>query len=149
MRCPHGAETAPANTMDRGYAKQAMHINLSQPTAVKPLWPTVGNEQSQLEDAEKLQKAYRDFVGKTFYGQMLKSMRSTLGKPAYFHGGQTEEVFRSQLDQHLADHMTEASAEQFADPMFRLQFPQQATLLDEHDKKAAASLTDLSALRRR
>src|SRR5687768_9260796 len=99
-----------------------MKINPSQLTAVKPLRSTGINGQSQLESAEKLQEAYRDFVGKTFFGQMLKSMRSTLGKPAYFHGGQTEEVFRSQLDQHLADHMTEASAEQFADPMFRLQF---------------------------
>jgi Rod binding domain-containing protein len=126
-----------------------MKINPSQLTAVKPLRPSGVNEQSQLEDAQKLQEAYRDFVGKTFYGQMLKSMRSTLGKPAYFHGGQTEEVFRSQLDQHLADHMTEASAEQFADPMFRLQFPQQAAVLEKHEKQAAASLTDLSALRRR
>ena len=126
-----------------------MQINPSQLTAIKPLRPSGVNDQSQREDAEKLQQAYRDFVGKTFFGQMLKSMRSTLGKPAYFHGGQTEEVFRSQLDQHLADHMTEASADKFADPMFRLQFPQQAALLAEEDKKAAASLTDLNGLRRR
>ncbi|HEX6963675.1 MAG TPA: rod-binding protein [Lacipirellula sp.] len=126
-----------------------MKINTSQLGAVKPLRPTVGSHEEQVDDARKLQDAYRDFVGKTFYGQMLKSMRSTLGKPAYFHGGQTEEVFRSQLDQHLADHMTTASAKQFADPMFRLQFPQQAALLAEEDKNAAASLTDLSALRRR
>jgi hypothetical protein len=76
-------------------------------------------------------------------------MRSTVGKPAYFHGGQTEEVFRSQLDQHLSDHMTKATADQFAEPMFRLQFPEQAKTLAEADKKAAASLTDLSGLRRR
>ena len=149
MPSPLGAETAPANTMDADTARQAMQINPSQLTAVKPLRPSGVNEQSQLENAENLQKAYRDFVGKTFFGQMLKSMRSTLGKPAYFHGGQTEEVFRSQLDQHLADHMTEASADQFADPMFRLQFPQQASLLAEQHKKATASLSDLTSLRRR
>jgi flagellar protein FlgJ len=126
-----------------------MKINPAQLTAVKPLRTVGVNEQSQLEGAEKLQDAYRDFVGKTFFGEMLKSMRSTLGKPAYFHGGQTEEVFRSQLDQQLADSLTEASADQFADPMFRIQFPQQAALLAEQDKKAAASLTDLSGLRRR
>jgi peptidoglycan hydrolase FlgJ len=126
-----------------------MQINPSQLTAVKPLRTTGVNEQAQLEGAQKLQDAYRDFVGKTFFGEMLKSMRSTLGKPAYFHGGQTEEVFRSQLDQQLADSLTEASADQFADPMFRLQFPRQAALLAEQDKQAEASLTDLSALRRR
>ncbi len=126
-----------------------MQINPAQLAAVKPLRNVGVNEQSQLEGAEKLQDAYRDFVGKTFFGEMLKSMRSTLGKPAYFHGGQTEEVFPSQLDQQLADSLTEASADKFADPMFRLQFPQQAALLAEQDKKAEASLTDLSALRRR
>ena len=126
-----------------------MKINTSQLGSVKPLRPEVGSREQQVDDARKLQDAYRQFVGKTFYGEMLKSMRSTLGKPAYFHGGQTEEVFRSQLDQQLADHMTTASADQFADPMFRLQFPQQAALLAEEDKNAAASLTDLSTLRRR
>jgi Rod binding domain-containing protein len=54
---------------------------------------------------------------------MIKSMRSTVGKPAYFHGGRGEEVFRSQLDQTLAQHMTEATADRFADPMFHRQFP--------------------------
>ena len=126
-----------------------MKINPAQLTAVNPLRPSARSAQEQVEGARKLQDAYRDFVGKTFFGEMLKSMRSTVGKPAYFHGGQTEEVFRSQLDQHLADHMTEASADKFADPMFRLQFPQQAALLAKEDQRAAADLTDLSGLRRR
>ena len=37
-------------------------------------------------------------LGETFYGQMIKAMRSSVGKPAYFHGGRGEEVnstFRS------------------------------------------------------
>jgi Rod binding domain-containing protein len=126
-----------------------MEINLTQIGNVKPLRPAVGSEEERVEGARDLQSAYRDFVGKTFYGEMLKSMRSTVGKPAYFHGGQTEEVFRSQLDQQLSDHMTEATADQFAEPMFRLQFPEQAAVLAAADKKAAASLTDLSGLRRR
>jgi Rod binding domain-containing protein len=73
--------------------------------------------------SEEVREAFTQFVGQTFYGQMLKAMRSTVGKPAYFHGGRGEEVFQSQLDQTLAEHMTEASAESFAEPMFRLQFP--------------------------
>jgi flagellar protein FlgJ len=126
-----------------------MKINPSQLTPINPLRATKTTHQDQIDSARKLQDAYHDFVGKTFYGEMLKSMRSTVGKPAYFHGGQAEEIFRSQLDQHLTDHMSDASAEGFAEPMFRLQFPQQAALLAKEDQKATANLTDLTTLRRR
>jgi peptidoglycan hydrolase FlgJ len=126
-----------------------MKINPSQLTPINPLRATKTTAQDQVDGARKLQDAYHDFVGKTFYGEMLKSMRSTVGKPAYFHGGQAEEIFRSQLDQHLTDHMSDASAEGFAEPMFRLQFPQQAALLAKEDQKATANLTDLTSLRRR
>lgn len=76
-----------------------------------PLGDAAGGELRQRFDA---------FVGETFYGQLLKSMRSTQGKPAYFHGGRAEEVFQSQLDQTLASELTKASAEQFTGPMFEL-----------------------------
>lgn len=126
-----------------------MKINPAQLGAVRPLRPTAVSAEEQVAGAEKLKQAYTDFVGKTFFGQMLKSMRSTVDKPAYFHGGQAEEVFRSQLDQHIVDHMSEASADQIAEPMFRKQFPRQWQLLaDEQDRKSD-SLSDLSALRRR
>ncbi|RIK70877.1 MAG: hypothetical protein DCC67_20535, partial [Planctomycetota bacterium] len=94
------------------------HIN-----SVRPLQPQPASRQEQVAGARQLQAAYRDFVGKTFYGEMLKAMRSTVGQPAFFHGGRTEEVFRAQLDQQLADRMSDASADKLADPMFRLQFP--------------------------
>ena len=71
-------------------------------------------------DQKELRKAFDNFVGETFYGQMLGSMRKMTGKPAYFHGGRAEEVFRGQLDQVLAEEMTEASAETFTGPMFEL-----------------------------
>jgi Rod binding domain-containing protein len=87
-----------------------------QPTATEP--NRAGNEE--------LRKHFTQFVGETFYGQMIKSMRSTVGKPAYFHGGRGEEVFRAQLDQTLAEHMTAATADRFADPMFHQQFPKLA-----------------------
>ncbi|HUY91233.1 MAG TPA: rod-binding protein [Pirellulales bacterium] len=67
-----------------------------------------------------LREAFDDFVGETFYGQMLGAMRKTLGKPAYFHGGRAEEVFQGQLDQILAERLSEASASQFTGPMFEL-----------------------------
>ena len=49
--------------------------------------------------------------------------KSTVGKPAYFHGGRGEEVFRGQLNQTLAEHMSKATADRFADPLFHRQFP--------------------------
>ena len=71
-----------------------------------------------------LEAAFTDFVGQTFYGQMLHAMRSSLGKPAYVHGGQAEEIFQTQLDQILAKKMSDQSGAQFAKPMFVRQFSQ-------------------------
>jgi Rod binding domain-containing protein len=76
------------------------------------------------QDATELRQAFTQFVGETFFAQMVKSMRAMTDKPAYFNGGRAEEVFQSQLDQKLAEHLTEASAHQFAEPMFERQFPQ-------------------------
>ena len=69
---------------------------------------------------EPLREAFRDFVGQTMFGQMLQSMRSTVGKSAYFHGGRGEEVFQQQLDQLLVEELSESSASSVADPMFDL-----------------------------
>ncbi len=75
--------------------------------------------QGSPEDTE-VREAFDKFVGETFFGQMLKAMRKTTDKPAYFHGGQAEEMFRGQLDQMLAEKMSEASAGSFTDSMFNL-----------------------------
>jgi flagellar protein FlgJ len=68
----------------------------------------------------ELRDAFSSFVGETFYSQLLGSMRKTVEKPAYFHGGRGEEVFQGQLDQILAEDLTKASADQFTGPMFDL-----------------------------
>ncbi len=94
------------------------------------------------EKPTELHEKFTQFVGEAFYGQMLKAMRSTVGKPAYFHGGRAEEVFQSQLDQKMSEHLTKTNAAQFADPMFARQFPQYA------EAKQESSLNDLSQLRR-
>jgi Rod binding domain-containing protein len=127
-----------------------MRINPAQLGSVRPLKPTApAGKQEQVAAARELKQAFTDFVGKTFFSEMLKSMRSIVDKPAYFHGGQTEEIFRSQLDHHLADRMTDASADRFAEPMFRQQFPKQAALLAAEGGDSSARLSDLSGLRRR
>ena len=69
---------------------------------------------------EPLREAFTDFVGQTLFGSMLASMRKTVGKPAYMHGGRTEEVFQQQLDQIIVEDMTDASADSLAGPMFDL-----------------------------
>ena len=88
-----------------------------------PLGPQVMSLRGKDGDSAKLREAFTQFVGETFYGQMIKSLRSTVGKPAYFHGGRAEEVFQGQLSQALAEHLTEATADTIAEPMLRRQFP--------------------------
>lgn len=72
------------------------------------------------ESDARLKEVFTDFVGQTFFQQMMSAMRKTVDKSAYFHGGRAEEVFQNQLDQVLSERMTEASAEEFADPMYEL-----------------------------
>lgn len=81
--------------------------------------PPNGNGDGAGDDKE-LHKAFQDFVGQTFYGQLLGAMRKTLDKPAYMHGGRAEEVFQNQLDQVLAEKLSDASAESFTEPMYQL-----------------------------
>ncbi len=71
-------------------------------------------------DDSALQENFTQFVGETLFGSMLASMRKTVGKPAYMHGGRTEEVFQNQLDQKIVEELTEASADTIAKPMFEL-----------------------------
>lgn len=68
----------------------------------------------------EVRDAFQEFVGKTFYGQLLKSMRKSVGKPAYFHGGRGEEVFRSQLDQIVVERISETSGAPLADSLYNL-----------------------------
>lgn len=70
--------------------------------------------------SDELKQAFQDFVGKTFFSQMIASMRSTQQESAYFNGGQAEKIFQGQLDQILTDEITKASSSQIAEPMYRL-----------------------------
>lgn len=71
-------------------------------------------------DDDKLKEAFQDFVGQTFFGQLLSALRSTEGEAAYFNGGRAEEIFRGQLDQVLTEKISDASADKIADPMYDL-----------------------------
>jgi peptidoglycan hydrolase FlgJ len=93
---------------------------LSTPPALTVQTPQPKPPSAADGDSNKLRKAFDDFVGETFFGQMLSSMRKSVGKPAYFYGGRAEEIFQGQLDQTLSQQMTKASASQFTGPMFEL-----------------------------
>lgn len=86
----------------------------------KPLMSGSLGQESGEQASEELKDVFTEFVGQTLFGSMLASMRQTVGKPAYFHGGRTEEVFQKQLDQKIVEQLTEASAESIAEPMFEL-----------------------------
>ena len=75
-----------------------------------------GKGQAQNE----MRKSFNEFLGETFYGQMLSSLRKTIGKPAYFDGGRAEEIFRGQLDQVIAQDLAGSLPQSFAGPMFDL-----------------------------
>jgi hypothetical protein len=127
-------------------------VPLNVPQALRSANAPIGAGQplSKSAGGERLREAFTQFVGETFYGQMIKAMRSTVGKPAYFDGGRAEEVFRGQLDQALAEHMTEASADRFTEPMFRHQFPNRADKATDGGFSASASgLKALDQLPRR
>jgi hypothetical protein len=83
------------------------HTALLQPPA----------EEDKTQD---LRETFNAFVGETFFGQLLSSMRKSVGKPAFFHGGRAEEVWQGQLDQLLTEQMSAASAASISDPMFEL-----------------------------
>lgn len=77
------------------------------------------NSANKPGDAE-LRSTFDSFVGEVFFGQMLDSMRKTVGDAPYFNGGQAEKMFTQQLDQVLSEQMTKASASEFSGPMFDL-----------------------------
>ncbi|MGQ9504740.1 MAG: rod-binding protein [Thermogutta sp.] len=84
---------------------------------------TVGQEGAGLSSAtddEEVEKVFQTFVGRTFFGLMLKEMRKSIHKTPYFHGGLAEEVFEQHLDMTLAEKLAESSGEQFPKPMYKL-----------------------------
>ncbi|MCR4412488.1 MAG: rod-binding protein [Thermoguttaceae bacterium] len=88
--------------------------------APRPAPPSVADAVRPEENDAELRQAFDRAIGETLFAQMLKSMRRTVGKPAYFHGGRAEEVFQQQLDQVLAEKLSKSTAEQFTGPMFEL-----------------------------
>ena len=107
-------------------------------------------EKTPAEQAKDLKEAFGQFVGETFFAQMLKSMRATVGEPAYFHGGHAEEQFQARLDQQIAQELASGGGG-FSDQLFESSFPREAALLREVENgpEQASPLSQLDSLRRR
>lgn len=67
----------------------------------------------------EVKETFQDFVAGTFFKQMLKAMRKTHDKAAYFHGGQAEDIFQGQMDQQIAESLAKDHGKTFSDPLFR------------------------------
>lgn len=65
-----------------------------------------------------VQEKFQDFVGSTFYREMLKALRSGQKHSKYFYGGQAEEMFRGQLDQQISEELGHTHAGHLAGPLF-------------------------------
>ena len=68
----------------------------------------------------KLQEAFQDFVGQTFFSELIKPMRTSQKGAAYFHGGRAEEIFQGQFDQMMSEKLSDSSADKISEPMFEL-----------------------------
>lgn len=77
-----------------------------------------GPDQSAGGPSPELRQTFQDFVAGTFYQQMLRTLRKTQGEPAYFHGGQAEQIFQGQLDQQIAEELARDHGAAFAEPLF-------------------------------
>jgi flagellar protein FlgJ len=98
-------------------------MQINQATLTMPVRDpstTAHLQSAKKHSPAETKKAFTDFVGQTMFGQALASMRKTIDKPAYFHGGRAEEVFQGQLDQMLSEKLSEATAETFAGPMYEM-----------------------------
>jgi peptidoglycan hydrolase FlgJ len=99
-----------------------IHGASGQPTRIPSPQPLASSalQRPSAAASPELREAFTDFVGQTFFGELLKQMRATVDKPTLFHGGMGEDIFQSQLDQVLVERMTDASAGSFSGPMFDL-----------------------------
>lgn len=108
---------APVSPISRAPALIDIGNRLNEPSKLPG---QVTSLSPQEPDDSELKEAFDDFVGQTFYSLMLKQLRKSVGEPAYFHGGRAEEVFEGQLDQIIAEDLTEASGDSLSGSMFEL-----------------------------
>ncbi len=79
------------------------------------LWQALGDNR------QEFRQAFVRLVGTTLYGQMVRQLRSSVGKPPYLHGGYAEEMFQRRLDELVVENLTRRNGEQLAQAMLKQQ----------------------------
>jgi Rod binding domain-containing protein len=65
-----------------------------------------------------VREKFQDFVGGTFYKEMLKSLRAAQKPSKYLNGGQAEKIFQGQMDQQIAENLARQYGGSLAAPLF-------------------------------
>jgi len=80
----------------------------------------VGGTTTQDTPADPiLRQRVDELVGQTFFGTLLRTMRSSCLKGPYGHGGRGEEVFGSQLDMLLAEQVGRSARSSLNEAIYR------------------------------
>lgn len=85
---------------------------------LSPLSPSLPQPPPPNAEAMRTQEAFQQFVGETFFGLMMKALRSTEGETAYLNGGQAEQMFRGQMDQEVASRLAASHGETISGPLY-------------------------------
>ncbi len=112
---PINAQQTPLTNFlsDHSDLPAAVPLAAPQVDSDSPIAPRSGGQ-------DDLKDAFQDFVGQTFFGEMIKAFRTTQQPSKYFNGGRAEEIFQGQFDQVLAETLSDSSAEQISNPMYEL-----------------------------
>lgn len=112
------SSTASFATFDK--LQPSLNPNLLGPAEQSEFAISGGLGGESVPQPDELKEAFQDFVGQTFFGEMIKAFRTTQQPSKYFHGGRAEEIFQGQFDQVLTEKLSDASADKIADPMYEL-----------------------------
>ena len=110
--------TVPFAAFDK--LQPSLNPNLLEPAELPNFAIDNGLGGESVPQPDELKEAFQDFVGQTFFGEMIKAFRTTQQPSKYFHGGRAEEIFQGQFDQVLTEKLSAASADKIADPMYEL-----------------------------
>ena len=88
---------------------------------------------------DQMRQTFQEAVGSLFYGQMIKALRSGVGKPAYIHGGQAEEMFQGQMDQQVAENLARHQGGALVEDLYQ-------RFLVDHPEGREQAPAELSAL---
>ncbi len=89
--------------------------NSDDPTAVTE---ATLNGKLPEKEPQTTEEAMQQFVGETFYGMMIKQMRSSVTKSDLMGNSNAQKMFESQFDQMMVEQMAENSSQSLSQPMY-------------------------------